>query len=128
MYDPVTMCKVMVSELNKICDIKGISRYHLAKAAHVSTSALYSIMKGTTTPNVLTLLMICNALDASVEEVFGMAPPAGKDTHIERINLTEDERQILYDYKCLTKEEQQWVLMILVLLKEYRKGDQENST
>lgn len=49
---------------------QNISLRELSKKAGVSKSQLYDIVSGNKTPNIYTLYLICNALNASLSDLF----------------------------------------------------------
>lgn len=70
MYDPDEACRMMAEKIKGICAQKGMTPYALAKKAGISTSATSYLLEGKTKPQVYTLLLVCNALDVTVGELF----------------------------------------------------------
>lgn len=62
-YNPEEKTKELIQNINKICEIRGISHYTLAKRADISTSTLHSLLAGKTKPYMYTVYRLCNALD-----------------------------------------------------------------
>lgn len=70
MYNPKNDCALMIERLKEICKQKGIRPYMLAKKSGVANSTLSYILSGRNTPYVYTMLLLCNALDISIGDLF----------------------------------------------------------
>jgi len=70
MYDPEKECKVVIERIQKICLMRGMTRNELARKAGISNSTLSYIISGKSKPSVYTLLLLCNALNIAIEELF----------------------------------------------------------
>lgn len=78
MYDPDEECDKIISFLKDLCRMKGMSQTMLAQKAGISASTLNNIMNRKTNPGVYTLFKVCNALDVTLEELFGGDCPKTK--------------------------------------------------
>lgn len=118
MYYIEEECNKLINRIQKACNEKGWSNYVLSKKADVSTSTVHGIMNGKTRPQIYTLLQICNALDMSVEELFGgTASKKEENTESEwSAELSCDEKALVKSYREFTEEEKEqlkgWVEML----------------
>lgn len=87
MYDPDQEYQNMLETLKTICKQKNVSQYALAKATGMSTSSICSLMKGETRPYIYTVLMICQALDISIQELFTCHNPIADPNEEAMIRL-----------------------------------------
>lgn len=69
-YNPEEKTKELIQNINKICEIRGISHYTLAKRADISTSTLHSLLAGKTKPYMYTVYRLCNALDMPIADLL----------------------------------------------------------
>lgn len=113
-YDPDEECKQLICRIKKICEMRGISRYALAKAADVSKSALNELISGKTKPYVYTLYKICNALDVSIEELLSDKSDKKGD------NLSLDEQEMLIIYRYLSEDKIKLLNTYINMLQQYK--------
>lgn len=110
MHDPDQEYQNMLETLKTICKQKNVSQYALAKATGMSTSSICSLMKGETRPYIYTVLMICQALDISIHQLFsGPKPPADLE-----------EEAMLRLYRRLPKEKQKQLRQYGEMLYQYK--------
>lgn len=112
MYNPDEECNKLVIKIKKICALKGLSYYSLAKKSHISTSTMHAIIKGKTRPQIYTLLQICNVLEVSIYELFD------EDFLGE---LSEEEKEILFNFQCLTEKKKVLLKIYMDMLKCYNE-------
>ena len=62
--------KALGEQIANARNMRGISSAELARKAFADTSLISRIEKGRTNPTATTLLMICEALEISFEELF----------------------------------------------------------
>lgn len=63
---------IIGERLSRSCNDQGLSFYTLARNAGVPLTTLMHIIDGTTkNPGVYTVVRICNALELSMDELFG---------------------------------------------------------
>lgn len=94
-YNPEEKSKELIQNVDKICKMRGISRYTLAKGADISTSTIHSLLAGKTKPYMYTVYKLCNALDIPISDL--LIEPC--DETIENISKEEQELLMLYR-KC----------------------------
>ena len=111
MYDPDKEYRNMLEKLKMICGQKHVSQYALAKATGMSTSSINSLMKGETKPYIYTILMICGALDISIQELFSE----------ERTDGDPDEKALLRLYRLLSEEKREQLQRYADMLYQYRE-------
>ena len=110
MYDPEQEYQNMLVNLKLICKQKNVSQYALAKATGMSTSSICSLMKGETRPYIYTVLMICQALDISIHQLFTGLKPA--------VDLEEED--MLRLYRRLPQEKQKQLRKYGEMLYQYK--------
>ena len=110
MYDPDKEYPNMLKKLKTICGQKHISQYALAKATGMSTSSINSLMKGETKPYIYTILMICGALDISIQELFQYENPT----------LDQEEDAMLSMYRQLPEEKRKQLKQYADMLYQYK--------
>lgn len=126
-YDPKVECGNIIQRLKNICESKSISFYALAAKAGVSTSTVHNLMLGQTTPYVHTIYKLCNALEISVEEVFGINGAINSDKSERYVMeacemgnfLTEDEKRILFYYRNFSGEKKDMLKVYINMLRQY---------
>lgn len=64
-------CPSFGERLLKICSEKGISRYHLQKLTDISESVMRYWVQGKTSPSVLSVALIAEKLEISVDYLLG---------------------------------------------------------
>lgn len=60
----------MLNKLNTIREQKNMSKYALAKAASMSSSRMSDLLNGKSKPYLYNMLLICNALQITLGELF----------------------------------------------------------
>lgn len=118
MYDPAKECENVIKKLKKMCKEKDISYYALAKKAGISTSTIYSIMNGKNTPQIFTLLKICNVLEISIHYLIDDSME-----YKDRIIISEDEEKLLNLYKRLPDEKKSWIRVYAEMVQQYNIED-----
>ena len=86
-YNPEEKSKELIQNVDKICKMRGISRYTLAKGADISTSTIHSLLAGKTKPYMYTVYKLCNALDIPISDL--LIEPC--DETIENISKEEQK-------------------------------------
>lgn len=114
MYNPEKEYQLILTRLKLICDQKKLTTYSLSKTTGLSTSSLSNLMKGKTKPYIYTLLIICNALEIPLSDLFEHREPE-----------QEDEWQIISKYHSLPQEKKKLFRIYLDMLTQYT-GNLEN--
>ena len=124
MYNPDEECKTMINKLKKICKLRNITPYALAKEAGISTSTMSYLMKGKTKPYVYTILMLCNVLDIHISELFddnmfndSRTTSIYSEGKMKYITCKEEEMLIWYRY--LSDEKKELLRIYVDMLRKY---------
>lgn len=108
MYNPDEDYQRVLDKLNAICKQKNMSKYALAKATGMSSSSISSLLNGETKPYVYTMLLICNALEVPMGELF------------EKGDFDcETEEQIINAYRSMPPEKQRMLQIYADMLSKY---------
>lgn len=114
MCDPEKEYKDMLEKLIMICKQKKVSQYYLAKHTGISTSSISALMKGETRPYIYTILLICNALGITLNDLLD-------EDNIER---DKEERWLLAKYRLLTSEKKKLLKVYVDMLLQYEEEKQ----
>lgn len=85
-------------------DIKKMNNNQLAIAAELNPSVISSLFTRSGEPEITTLSSICNGLNITLSEFFA---------EDEEYELTEEQREILYLFEQLSKENQELAISVL---------------
>lgn len=99
--------------LQELCSNAGISLYQLARKSGLSTSSLYSILKGTASPRLSTLADLCKSLEITPAQFFVEDNTEG---HSEDRVIKLEER-----FSELSVVNQKFLLEFMSLLIAYQK-------
>mgnify|MGYP005761591833 CR=1 FL=1 len=98
----------MLERLKKICEQKRVTYYFLAKSTGLSPSSISCLMRGKTKPYLQTILMICDAIDISIQELVQTedADNATKETWLfqEMRQLSPEKQRLLEIYVRILRE------------------------
>lgn len=114
MYDPDKECKVMIANLKKFCNQRGITPHALAKEAGISTSTISYLMTGKTRPQVYTILLFCNVLDVKMSDLFDHKKVESSTKEQEYM-----EMNILASYRNLSNEKKKLLKLYMDMLEKY---------
>lgn len=114
MYNPDKECEKLNTKIKEICKLRGITPYALAKEAGIATSSIYSIMSGKTTPRIVTLFILCNALDLDIQDIFEMNIRNADDT----MWLSEEEKELVNCYRYLPETKKRHFKQYLDMLRQ----------
>lgn len=96
---------------------KGLTQEQLAKIIGVAKSTLTGYEKGNREPDVLKIHALANALDVTGDSLLGIDAPSPAIAA-----QTDDERQLLRDYRALSDQGKEYVRQTLVIaLNTYKK-------
>ncbi len=93
-----------LKRIEKILKLRGWSLYRLSKEADIPYSSLNNLFSRNNEPSITTLRKICKGLNISIKDFFDDDNP----TNIE-MDYTIDERNLVIDYRTLTKNEKDLV-------------------
>ncbi|WP_019849818.1 helix-turn-helix domain-containing protein [Desulfitobacterium sp. PCE1] len=103
--------KLRVAEnLRKYRERRGITQKQLANHLGVRDNTISSWEKGTNSIDISTLLNICNFLEISLDDIYGIS-----DKKISPVELTEDELALLSSFRKLSHDNRMKVLGIVEL-------------
>lgn len=135
-YDPDLECEKLIENIRTLCELKSMSHYAVALKAEISNSTMHSLMNGKTKPYIHTLFKLCNALEVTVVDLFGMTFIS--DTEMEACasvestreeenackilsgGLKADETELLIRYRCLTNKKKEMLREYAEMLRQYR--------
>lgn len=108
MYNPDEDYQSMLDKLNEIRKQKNMSKYALAKATRMSSSSMSNLLNGKSKPYLYNMLLICNALQISISELF------------ENKNVDcGDEERIISAYRDMPLEKQRMLRIYVDMLLHY---------
>ena len=110
MYNPDDDYQLILARLKAICKKKNISQYALAKATGMSTSSMSCLMRGETKPYMYTMLIICDALNVAMGDLF------------ESHGLSEEEENLVSAYSYMSPEKKRMVEVYVDMLLQYNRG------
>ncbi len=112
----------VINEIREICDHRHWSLYKLAKESGLPYSSLNNIFSRGTCPSIPTLSLICHGFGVTLSEFFEQIDrrESGSEKKHPRsvdqqIQLSEDEEDVVYMYRTLSKSDKK-------LLTAYLKG------
>mgnify|MGYP000018116695 CR=1 FL=1 len=108
MYGADEIYKDMLATLHKYCKEKKMTIYALAKATGLSTSSVSNLLKGTTKPYVYTLLLICEALSISINDLFA-----------EKTEPLKEEEKIISSYRKMSNKKKKMLVEYIKMLEQY---------
>lgn len=114
-YNPEEKSKELIQNVDKICKMRGISRYTLAKGADISTSTIHSLLAGKTKPYMYTVYKLCNALDIPISDL--LIEPC--DETIE--NISKEEQELLMLYRKCTPSKRHLLKVYLQMLTQFQE-------
>ena len=98
----------MLERLKKICEQKRVTYYLLAKSTGLSPSSISCLMRGKTKPYLQTILMICDAIDISIQDLVQTeaADNGAKETWLfqEMRQLSPEKQRLLEIYVRMLRE------------------------
>lgn len=92
----------VIHRIQTLLQAKHWSIYKLAKVSKLPYSSLNNIFKRNTCPGIPTLEKICCGLNISLSQFFEYKQNPLKDDA-----LTEDEQEVLYAYRSLSKRDKE---------------------
>lgn len=114
-YNPEEKSRELIQNIKKICDIKGISHYTLAKEADISTSTLHSLLSGKSRPYMYTVYRLCNALDIPITDLLA-------ETGTEKIeNISKKEQELLMLYRSCSSSKKRLLEIYMQMLSEFEE-------
>lgn len=145
-YNPDKECEKIIKRIQKLCEIKDMTRYAVATKAEISNSTMHSLMTGKTKPYAYTLFKLCNALDVPIESVvsdifldYEDRVADGKEwtcpgqqklgwINYERMwelkTLLPDEKDVLLCYRYLSERKKEIMRIMVDMLRQYNVGEE----
>ena len=94
----------VVRKIDKMRVDRNWTIYKLSNEANISSQTFHQWLNGDTTPSLPALSNICEVLGITLSELFAEG---------DLIEVTPEVRELYYNWKCLTKEEQLSVKQIV---------------
>ena len=107
MYNPDEEYQRMLEKFKIICRQKNKTQYALAKATGVSDSSIWNIMNGESKPYVYTMLLLCEALEISMGELFA------------NFELNTKEEILVSAYRSMSPEKKRMLEVYVNMLLQY---------
>lgn len=107
MYDPDEEYQHMLEKFKLVCKQKNKSQYALAKDTSVSDSSIWNIMNGVSKPYVYTMLLLCEALEISMGELFSNP------------GLSTEEEALVSTYRLLSPKKRKMLEVYVDMLLQY---------
>lgn len=107
MHNPDEEYQYMLKKFKMICKQKNKSQYALAKATGVSDSSIWNIMNGVSKPYIYTMLLLCEALEISMGELF------------MDLGLNTEEEILISAYRSLTPKKRKMLEIYAEMLLQY---------
>lgn len=121
MYNPETEYETMIMRLKKICEKKKMTSYALANAAGISTSTLSYMLSGKTKPQIHTVLMLCNALEISIVDLF-TDESRSQDAQLKKKRTPLSEESVIQRYRQFSDRKKEMLEIYLNMLEQYEDG------
>lgn len=107
MYNPDEEYQHMLEKFKMICKQKNKSLYALAKDTGVSDSSIWNIMNGVSKPYIYTMLLLCEALEVSMGELFSNS------------GLSTEEEVLVSTYRLLSPKKRKMLEVYVDMLLQY---------
>lgn len=128
MYDLEASCNKLIRNIKDVLSEKRMSINSLAQKSGISPSTLSEMFNYKTKPQVYTLFRLCNALEVPMERLLQEISYNDflEDTFMEeKIDMhameTLKERQMMADYRRLSKKDRELLELYIEMLKIYEK-------
>lgn len=124
---PEEKIRRIIDTLKNFCEAEGISQGTLAEKAGISSSSLHYLFKGKTTPYLLTILKLCEALSISLVELFVLAGidqgiankvAADLDMGSEEEPDKDFEAKMVLTYRNSTPEQKAWIKLAVEMVMQ----------
>ena len=96
--------------ITELCEKRGYTKYRLSQLTEMSQTAFGNILNKKSIPTVVTLERICDAFGITLAQFF--AEDGG------RLNLTEDQNEILEIWDNLESKEREILMTFIRSLKK----------
>ena len=96
--------------ITELCEKRGYTKYRLSQLTEMSQTALGNILNKKSIPTFVTLERICDAFGITLAQFF--AEDGG------RLNLTEDQNEILEIWDNLESKEREILMTFIRSLKK----------
>ena len=114
-YNPEEKSKELIQNVNKICEMRGISHYTLAKKADISTSTIHSLLAGKTKPYMYTVYRLCNALDMPISDLLI------EDGNEKIENISKEEQELLLFYRKCSPSKRHLLELYMQMLDQFQE-------
>lgn len=96
--------------ITELCEKRGYTKYRLSQLTDMSQTAIANILNRRSVPTVVTLERICDAFDITLAQFF--------TENCGRLNLPEDQKEILEVWDGLEPKEKEILMTFLRSLKK----------
>lgn len=114
-YNPEEKSRELIRNVNKICELRGISHYTLAKKADISTSTLHSLLSGKSRPYMYTVYRLCNALDIPISDLLTEPETEKMET------LSKEEQELLMLYRRCSESKKHLLEIYMQMLSQFEE-------
>ncbi|MDO4306359.1 MAG: helix-turn-helix transcriptional regulator [Eubacteriales bacterium] len=132
MYNVEKECEKLIQNIRLLCQMKSLSNNALARRAGISPSATSDLLSGKTKPQFYTLLQLCNALEVTIDELFGLnsineeyseldGDDSGGQISKSFVGLNAEERSLLLLYNHLSVAKKEMLRIYMDMLIEYKE-------
>lgn len=114
-YNPEEKSKELIQNIKKICEVREISYYTLARQADISTSTLHSLLSGKSRPYLYTVYKLCNALNISISELL-------LETENETMQaISKEEQELLRFYRDCSLSKRHFLNIYIRMLEQFEE-------
>lgn len=97
--------QAVAENIKRICTLKGIKQVEISEYMGISQGTVSNWFKGTNSIDIENLAKLCQFLEVSLDQVFGVEPlPTGT-------LLSKDESELLEYYRSLNKTGKDTILV-----------------
>lgn len=101
----------MVENLRKLRISKGISQQKLGDVLGITQQSVYKYEKEKIEPDIATLILLADYFGTNVDYLVGHTPAT--EGAPPDLDLTWEEWALLRDFRALTKEEKESILLVV---------------
>lgn len=109
----ITTGDVMVRNLKKLREEKGISQRVLGELVGVCQQAINKYENHGSEPSVDVLIALADYFNTSVDYLIGYSDVNRKNENYRPKDLNDEEQQVIDSYRKLTKKERESIQLIL---------------
>lgn len=119
MYDPDEECKALIAAIKRLCEQKNTTPHALAKEAAISTSTISYLVNGKTTPQVCTILLLCNVLGVRISDLFDSNVVSTEISELGVRYIPCEEEKLLNCYRGFSDKKKELLRIYVDMLQRY---------